>query len=75
MSYQQAHTLPCPECQSPIPVSMQRLLSGQSLDCLNPHCEVELRIDTQKSQKALDQVRTLQTAVQQFEAKQENIGA
>jgi hypothetical protein len=73
MNHSHSHNMPCPECNSPIPMSMDRLLSGQPIKCLNPACGLELKIDTQKSQKALEQVSKLKKEVDNFEKKKKHL--
>ncbi len=65
---QQVQTIPCPECQTPMPISVQHLLTGQAIACLHPQCGVVLKIDQQKSANALAKVEKLQEAVDRFHA-------
>ena len=44
-------SMPCPECETPIPLDVQALLSGVAAVC--PGCGARLELDTQGSQDAL----------------------
>jgi len=67
--------LPCPECKCPIPVSINQLLAGHPLACLNPVCGVSLSIDHHSSHQALEKVRKLKKGIDAFEAKKKKLGA
>jgi len=49
--------IPCPDCSRPIVVTMEQILSGNAIDC---SCGVKLRVDPQRSQEVLRDLRKLQ---------------
>ncbi len=53
----------CPECATRLVVSIQHLISLEPVVC--PSCGLELQIDEQKSQGALDSLKKLQTGLNQ----------
>jgi DNA-directed RNA polymerase subunit RPC12/RpoP len=53
----------CPECTTRLVVSIQHLLSLEPVVC--PSCGLELQIDAQKSQGALESLRKLQSGLNQ----------
>ncbi|MEM7370222.1 MAG: hypothetical protein AAF587_16560 [Bacteroidota bacterium] len=67
MSQQQFKTMPCPECGAPIPMSIEILLAGQAIHCPNPYCDVAMNVDQNRSRQAIDEVRKLKTALDNFE--------
>lgn len=53
----------CPRCSSRIQVTIPMLLSGQPVYCTK--CFLELTVDTQKSQEALNALQKLQSGLDQ----------
>lgn len=53
----------CPECGSRIVVSIQNLIALEPVNC--PSCGLELTIDLDKSQSALESLRKLQAGLDQ----------
>lgn len=53
----------CPECATRLVVSIQHLISLEPVIC--PSCGLELQIDAQKSQGALESLRKLQSGLNQ----------
>lgn len=53
----------CPECGVRMVVSIQNLVNLEPIDC--PNCELELSIDLEKSQSALESLRKLQNGLDQ----------
>jgi len=49
-SQQRISGMPCPNCQSFIPISMYQLLESKSIFC--PSCGLKLNIDNKSSDKA-----------------------
>jgi DNA-directed RNA polymerase subunit RPC12/RpoP len=55
--------LSCPVCSHRIIVSIENLLSGQDIQC--PSCGLELTVDKDKSDGALDALNKLQSGLNQ----------
>ncbi|MDG1276051.1 MAG: hypothetical protein P8O16_02140 [Algoriphagus sp.] len=55
--------LSCPVCSHRIIVSIDNLLSGQAIQC--PSCGLELTVDNEKSEAALDALNKLQSGLDQ----------
>ncbi len=55
--------LSCPVCNHRITVSIENLLSGQEIQC--PSCGLELTVDNEKSEAALDALSKLQSGLNQ----------
>lgn len=55
--------LKCPECSTKMVVSIQNLVNLDPLIC--PGCGLELTIDVENSQSALDSLRKLQSGLQE----------
>jgi hypothetical protein len=55
----QTAAMPCPECKSPLPMSIEILLSGQPIKCLNPACGIELKVDYGQSSQAMKELEKL----------------
>lgn len=55
--------LSCPVCSHRIIVSIENLLSGQEIQC--PSCGLELTVDNEKSEAALDALNKLQNGLNQ----------
>ncbi len=55
--------LSCPVCSHRIIVSIEHLLSGQEIQC--PSCGLELTVDNEKSEAALDALNKLQKGLNQ----------
>ena len=56
-------SLSCPVCRHRIIVSIENLLSGQAIQC--PSCGLELTVDNEKSEAALDALNKLQSGLNQ----------
>ena len=59
---------PCPECGTPVAVSIDLLLSGEAVACANAECGVEFKIDggrTPPPQAALEQVEAKLKALEE----------
>ena len=52
LQQQRVPDMQCPRCESPIPVSLEQLLSGRALRC--SICGFTLNIDKSRSDKALE---------------------
>lgn len=63
----QEKTIPCPECQYPLPVTIETLLNQEPISCPNTECEVVLNLNTNNSYSALNEIKRLDTAMQKFE--------
>jgi uncharacterized Zn finger protein (UPF0148 family) len=50
--------MPCPECSMRIVIDIMQLLSTGSIVC--PSCDLELKVDQQKSAESLDIVKQVQ---------------
>lgn len=55
--------LNCPGCNHRIIISIENLLSGQAIQC--PSCGLELTVDNEKSEGALDALSKLQSGLNQ----------
>jgi len=55
--------LNCPVCSHRIIVSIEHLISGQAIQC--PSCGLELTVDNEKSEGALDALNRLQNGLDQ----------
>lgn len=55
--------LNCPECGIRIPINIQMLLSSNAVIC--PSCSLELEIDKDKSESALQALGKLQSGLQE----------
>ena len=55
--------LSCPQCSHRIIVSIEILLSGRAIQC--PSCGLELTVDDEKSEGALDALNKLQRGLNQ----------
>lgn len=55
----------CPVCKQFIPVSIQQLLSENSISC--PHCGFSLIIDRAQSKHKLDALQKVQDAIRKSE--------
>jgi len=55
--------LSCPVCRHRIIVSIENLLSGEAIQC--PSCGLELTVDNEKSEAALDALNKLQSGLNQ----------
>lgn len=53
----QAAGMPCPSCDTFIPMTLQDLLSSRSFRCPNRDCTTRLRLDPRKSSSALSALR------------------
>jgi transcription elongation factor Elf1 len=51
--------MPCPNCQHPLPISIDMILKGQ-LHCVS--CGLQLTVDAEKSSDSLDKLQALQQA-------------
>lgn len=65
--------LNCPECQAKIPITMQTLLSGESIVCAN--CGLELTVDQEQSKASLDELKKLNDALTKAEQIQKSATA
>lgn len=59
------HGLHCPECQSFIPLTVERLLGGRPLFCMD--CGLKIEINMERSAPALDALRRVKTAIKKAE--------
>lgn len=59
---QQSSGFNCPVCNGFIPVSIQRLLATEKFVC--PHCSLEIRLNKERSQEALNALQKVQKAEQ-----------
>lgn len=60
MAQQQVPGLNCPQCGQFIPTSISELLSANGLKC--PYCGLELTINRQESQQAMDILKEVDQA-------------
>lgn len=54
---------PCPNCATPISVTLEALLSQASFKCPNPGCATVLRLDKRQSGDALDAAAKLKAGL------------
>ncbi|TDQ17516.1 hypothetical protein DFQ04_2170 [Algoriphagus boseongensis] len=64
--------LNCPECSTRLVVSIQNLVNLDPVMC--PNCGLELMIDVEKSQSAIDSLRKLQSGLDEASRVKENSG-
>lgn len=57
----------CPTCGQFIPTTITELITSKSLNC--PYCGLQLNIDRQKSQSAIEALQKVNHAQQEVEAR------
>lgn len=62
--------LKCPECGTRMIVSIQNLVNLEPVEC--PGCELELTIDVENSQSALESLRRLQSGLDEAAKVKQN---
>ena len=62
---QHVPSITCPQCGSPIPVSIRQLLSASRLVC--PTCALQLEIDKTKSGRALEVLQKMDEKKREIE--------
>ncbi len=65
MTQQQTPGLKCPQCSQFIPTSISELLSAPALRC--PYCGLELTINRNESQKAMEILKEVDDASKKLE--------
>lgn len=60
----------CPECSTRLVVSIQNLVNLEPIQC--PNCGLELTIDVEKSQSALESLKKLQSGLDEASRVKEN---
>lgn len=59
--------MPCPQCNGFIPVSMQQIITDSAIIC--PHCGLRLTINRQQSSTAIEALKKVQQAQNDFDRK------
>lgn len=62
--------LNCPECATRIPVDIKMLLQSNAITC--PSCSLELEVDREKSEGALNALSKLQSGLHEAAAVRQN---
>lgn len=66
-SSQRVSTIQCPVCKTSIPASISELLIAGGLTC--PSCGLQLSMDRNQSQKALDALKKVEEAQKRVDKK------
>ncbi|MBX3120186.1 MAG: hypothetical protein KF784_14065 [Fimbriimonadaceae bacterium] len=70
--------MPCPECKTFIPMTLEDLVRAKPFPCPNPSCYVVLNLQVAESIQSLDAIRELKTAIdqsQKAEKKRRSLGS
>lgn len=59
--------MPCTQCNGFIPVSMQQIITDSAIIC--PHCGLRLTINRQQSSTAIEALKKVQQAQNNFDRK------
>ena len=62
--------LPCPECKTIIPISLDSLLAERNFRCPNSDCRLVVSLDRSQSRDALDAAMKLKAGLDAAKRKQ-----